>query len=164
MSRFLSSFAFLVALTIVPLAFADTPSQSPSLYFVDMQRAIDQSIIGKGAKATMENDIKKRQEGLSVLKNEVEKMKADLDKQASLLAPDALERQIHDQREELAKKNSESIAKIVKEIDLIIKDLAKQENYGFILEKDPAYVLYLSDKYDVTDEVIKLLDKKKTEL
>ena len=107
-------------------AVADTPS----LYFVDMQRAIDKSIVGKAAKSDMEVEITKRQSALAQQKTEVDKLKADLDKQASLLAPDALAqkrdvidkkerdlaRQLHDQREELAKAE-QAVLEIQKQIE-----------------------------------------------
>ena len=145
------------------------------VYVVDMQRVITESIVGKAAKSDMESELKKREGSLSKTQNDLKALKADLDKQASVLSKDALkakeealinkdkefQKSFQENREALAKKNNESISKIVKQIDSIVHDLSKENSYKLVLEKDQRFVLFIDDQYDLTDKVIKLLDDKK---
>ncbi len=133
-----------------------------SIHVVDMQRNI-------------EGDIKKKEAQLQKLQGDLKAMKADLDKQASLLSADAIkgkqesfvkkerefQRAFQDHRDELGKKNNEAIGNIVKEIDSIIKEIASENGYQIVVEKDSRFVVYAASQLDISDQVIKTLDKKK---
>lgn len=153
------------------LAFADTPS----VYVVDMQRIVDESVVGKGARSDFEAAVKKSELKIQMAAKEVEDLKEKLKKQASLLSPDAIqgqqdsiekkaravERLVQDQREEMGRKNNAEIGKIMADIDVEIKNMAKERGYNFVVEKDPRLVVYANDSFDITADVIKALDRKK---
>ena len=42
-----------------------------------------------------------------------------------------------------------------------MNQLAREEGYGFIIEKGQHFVVYADEKLDLTDRVIKLLNEKK---
>ena len=156
---------------------AGSKIQEP-IYVVDIQKVISESVIGRAARNNIEEEIKKKRIVLEKLQLEATKIKEEIDKQSALLSPEALrtkqdallkkqrdlERTYQDQQEEIAKKNSESMGKIVKEIDEVVKKLAEQNNYKLVMEKDMRVVVYASDKYDISDEVVKLLDAEKVGL
>ncbi len=167
--------------SIAPLVRAETESSqssNPPIYVIDMQRAIDESIVGKAAKSNLKAAVQKGEAKVGRVRSELEQMKADVMKQSSLLSEQALQdkkdaldkkerelaRVVQDGREELQRQNSSEIEVIVKEIDAIVKDLAKQKSYGLILEKDANYVLYVKDEFDLTEQVVEMLNKRKTDL
>ncbi len=173
---FLISFSFLLLLLpIFSVRAEDGVAIEQPVYVIDMQKAVAQSVMGKAAKSTVEAEIKKREAGLQAANAEIVKLKGDLGKQAALLSPEALavkrdaldkkqkdlERKLQDMREELSKINNRELGKIVREIDVVVKDLAKKNNYKMIIERDPRLVTYINPDYDITEQVIEALDSRK---
>jgi len=171
--------AFLVLFCAPALRAENSSAASDTqVYVVDMQRVIDDSIIGKAAKSNMDQEFKKGELKLKELKDEYEHLKDDSDKQASLLSAQALqdkhdalekkgkelERAVQDKKDELARKNNGEIEKIVKQIDKVVNEMATKNKYKFIIEKDSRLVLYVDDKYDLTPKVIEELNQRKINL
>lgn len=168
----------LAALTVAALPVAAAESASDQIYVVDMQRVINESVIGKAARSNLESDAKKGQGKLEKLKQEVMGLRQSLEKQGSLLSSEAMQgkaeslgkkerelgRALQDQREELARKNNQEIKKVVDEIDKVVRELAKKKGYRFIIERDQQFVVYAEKDLDLTDEVISILDDKKVGL
>jgi outer membrane protein len=169
-------FFFLTWLSLSPavvLAAGGAPAQQ--VYTVDLQRVIDQSVVAKSARAELQGEMKKREDMLAEKRSGIEKLKADLQKQASLLSQSAIsERQdgiarkerelageFDAQREEMARKTDAQMRKILAQIDLVIRDLAKDKNGALIIERDPRLVLYAASSLDITEEVVKRLNEKK---
>ena len=160
------------------LLFSSAAFAIEPVYVVDMQKVISESIAGKAAKNDIEAELKKREGALSKTQNDLKAMKAELDSQSSVLSKEALkakqealilkdkefQKTYQENREALAKKNNDSIGKIVTEIDAIVKKIAKDKEYRLVLEKDQRVVLYVADEYDITDAVLKQLNDKKLDL
>lgn len=167
----------IIASVVLPISvFAE--STIKNLHVVDIQQVISESAIGRSAKEKAATELKERQAKLDALQKEVVAAQESLKKQAAVLSRDALEKQrevvagketelkrvYEDEREVLARKQESALIKIVKEIDGTISDLAKKNNWDFVLEKDKAFVLYASPAIDVTGEVISSLDKRSRKL
>ena len=165
--------AIFISLVGCAAAYAeDTPKL---LAVVDMQRVLDESVAGKAARSNIEAEAKKSEAKLTQLKADFEKESADLQKRSALLSGQALEekrgqlikrqrdfeRAVQDAREDLAHKNDAQMSKVVREVDGVVKEIASQNKYTFVLEKDRTVVLYADPRLEFTDEVIKLLDDKK---
>lgn len=152
--------------------------QLGAIYVVDMQKAIDSSDFGRAAKSRMDSEIKKQEQDLEKKKAEIDRMKADLIKQSSLLSSEAaeekraqlekksmdLQRGVEDARQSLTRRNGAEIEKVVREIDIAVKELSRESGYQVVLERDPRFVLYAGDRYDLTDEVIERLNDKDLKL
>ena len=170
--------ASLLSLTLAGTAQSQNGQPAGPIYVVDMQKIIDQSVIGKAARNNIEEDMKKKRLSLEKLKLEIDKAREEIEKQSSLLSAEAIqskqeqvirkqrdfERAYADQREQLAKKNQEAMSKVVTEIDEVIKKLAAENNYRMVLEKDARTVAYVNEKYDISDEVIKAVNAAKVGL
>lgn len=145
---------------------------------VDTQGVLSNSIVGKAAKNNVETELKKGQAKLAQLKADFEKATSDLGKQAAVLSGSALEerkealekkrteyeRAAMDLREGVMRKNDVELGKAVKEIESVVSEVAAEGEYTFIFERDRQTVVYASEGIDITDEVIKALDKKKVAL
>ena len=145
---------------------------------VDTQTVLNQSIVGKAARSNLEGRIKKAQAKLDQVKGDFDKQRAALEKQAAVLSGAALEskkealskkqlevqRLFQDTQAELAKANEQELAKVVKEIQAVVNQIAQEKKYTFVFEKDRQTVLYASDRIDITSEVVKILDHKKVAL
>jgi outer membrane protein len=153
-------------------------SEAESVAVIDTQAVLNQSIIGKAAKANLEERVKKAQVKLGALKADFDKQRADLEKQSTILSGSALEarrealekkglevqRRYQDAQEELSKANEEELKRVVEEIRAVVEELATDRDYKFVIERDRQSVLYSSDRIDISAEVVKILDKKKVAL
>lgn len=159
----------------ITVAHAEADGQtSAPIYVVDMQRVLDDSIAGKAARNNMKDDAQKRDAKLKLTQNELAKLSADIEKQAGLLSEDALrekrqqlerkgrdfERDVQDQREEMARKNEEEVGKIVRDAQDALSKIAQELHVPFILERGDGFVVYADEKFDLTAKVIKYLDSK----
>ena len=155
-------------------AFGEGQLTKEPFYVVDMQRVLDDSIVGKAARNNMKEEVKKREAKLNVTRAELTKMNEDIEKQSALLSQDALrdkrallerkardfERDVQEQREELGRKNEEEIGKIVGDAQAALAKIAADDKLPFVLERGDGFVVYSNDKYDLTSRVIKALDSK----
>ena len=174
----LSIYAAITCAFLMVLGVTSALAEENSIYVVDVQRVINESIQGKAARNNVEAEIRKSEAKLAKMRSEVEKMKNDLEKQTSLLSSEALqdkknallkaqrnlEVSFRDEREDIQQKHNVEVAKVVADIDALIKDLAAKGTYPVIMEKDPRWVIYTHSRLDLTDEIIKTLDAKKTGL
>ncbi len=163
------------ALTLVGIS---SVARAESIALVDTQLVLTQSIVGKAARSNLEGRVKKAQAKLAQSKSDFDKQRGELEKQAAVLSGTALEakkealgkkqlelqRLYQDTQEELAKANEQELVKVIKEIQAVVNDLAKERKYTFVFEKDRQTVLYSSDRIDISSEVVKILDKKKVAL
>ncbi len=153
-------------------------AHAEKIAIVDTQKIISESIIGKAAKNNLEAQIKKEQAKLAAIKADFDKQKAELEKQAAILSGSALatrreslgkkqvelQRAFQEVQEKLAKLNEAELAKVVEQIGDVVEELADDRGYSFVFERDRQSVLFASEKIDITEEVVKILDKKKVSL
>lgn len=145
---------------------------------VDVQRVVNESIIGKAARSNLEREMQKAKVKLSTLQADFEKQRGDLEKQSAVLSGAALEerreglakkqrdvqRTYQDIQEQLARLNDKEIKTVVDEVNTVVQELAKERSYEFVFERDRQAVVYAAPRLDITQEVIAKLDKKKVDL
>jgi outer membrane protein len=162
-----------ILIGMVPVCHAEV-----SIGVVDMNRVLQESIIGKAARNSIEAEAKKSQAKLAGLKGEYDRARADLEKQSALLSGAALEerreslvkrereleRAIQDAREELNRKNGAQMAKIMQQVDAVVKSIAQERKLAFVLERDVQGVVYADEELDITKFVVAELDEKKLSL
>jgi len=153
--------------------FSQVKTDSP-FYVVDIQGALDRSEPGKAAKAMIESEAKSRQEKIEALEQKLEAQRAGLMKQAALLSEEALRQrsgELEKQQQEIAQAvqreqeainqiNMREIGRLVQEIDRIVKSISQEQDIQIVLEKDPGYLIYVDDKFDLTQKVIDKLNQK----
>lgn len=163
----------LILLVSYLLLFAASSAASP-IYVVNVQKVIDSSAVGKGAKADIERSATKLKDKLESKKAAVAKMASELEKQKAILSESALEkklanlreadrdyrRSLEDEREALTKKQRERILEIVEQIREVVAEIADDEDLPFVLERNERFVLYASDHVDITGKVTKRFDEK----
>lgn len=135
--------------------------------YIDLQRVVYESDAGKKAKSELDALIKSKQVVVDEKRQTLEKLKSDIEKQASALSPEArkskqndyekIEREYlrltQDAETELRKKDSELKEMILKDVFELMNKIGKEEGYALILDKGIA--VYLDKSLDITDGVIK---------
>lgn len=142
---------------------------------VDLMKALNESDSGKKAKTDLEVLIKSKQSVLDEKGKEIEKLKADLEKQSSVLSADAkkskednlekllreYQRLVSDSQNEVKKKESELTGEILKEIRVIVDKMGEEGGYTMILENADGLVLYSKKEINLTDAVLKKYNESK---
>lgn len=148
---------------------------SSKIGYVDLKVALNESETGKKAKGELESLIKTKQGVIDEKGKTIEKLKGELEKQASVLSPDArkakedeierllreYQRLVQDSQAELKKKEDKYTESIIKEIRGVIEKVAEEEGYAIILENFEGMILYARKDLDVTDKVVKKFNELK---
>jgi len=134
--------------------------------FVDIQRVIGESQAGKRAKDRFQAQIKKAEADVIKERQDLERLRADLDKKGPLLKDEErrnmeadfqkrsvnLQRTMGDYQQDLRQKENEMMAEILKELEGMVNDLGKSEKFTVILER--SQILYSDQGTDITTRVI----------
>jgi outer membrane protein len=140
--------------------------------FVDLQRTLNETKVGKAARAGLESEKKKKQKELDDKQAALKKQLEDLKKQQAIMTPENLakkEKELQDKyvalqqtfmqfQQELAKNEQKLTREIFDKASSIIGDIAKREGYTMIVEKNEGAVLYADPSVDITAEVNKRVD------
>lgn len=153
------------------LTFAVEPLK---IAYVDMQKALNYCEAGKEAKRQMTLEVEKMQKVFAGKQKELEKIKDDLEKRGSVLSENVrrekdrdyqtklrdLQRLQKDYEDDLRRKDREFTERILKNMEVIIKQMGEEGKYTVILEKNQPTILFISNSLDLTEEVIKRIDQK----
>jgi outer membrane protein len=138
------------------------------LAVVDVQRAVMQTEDGLRAQATLKKLFDSRQQELNKRQTEMQRQKEDIDKQAKVLSPPALQKKVDEwQRDmqelqttfveynkELEKKQKELTDPIFERVVGAIKRIAGTDGYDLIVDR--ATVAFARSDLDLTDRVIQI--------
>jgi len=141
---------------------------------IDVQKVLNESESGKKAKTDLEVLIKTKQSTIDEKGKAIEKLKADIEKQASVLSADArknkeeeleksvreYQRLVQDSQAEIKKKEAELTDTILKDIKDLVEKTGETEGYALILEK--GMVLYSNKGIDITDTILKKYNESKS--
>ncbi|NJD56996.1 MAG: OmpH family outer membrane protein [Nitrospirae bacterium] len=137
--------------------------------YVDLVKALNESESGKKAKTDLEFLIKTKQTSIDEKGKAIEKAKADLEKQASVLSAEArktkeeemerllrdYQRLVADSQNEVKKKESELTSDILKDLRAIVQKIGDDDGYTLILESAEGQILYAKKESDLTEVVMK---------
>jgi outer membrane protein len=135
--------------------------------YVDLQKTLNETAVGKKARKKLEDDKAKKQAELKKKETEVTTMAAELDKQRGVLKPDVLkQREMEVQKkyvalqelymqlqQDLAKQEAALVREIFAKAGPVIEKIAKKDGYTLILEKNESAVLFAADGMDITAQV-----------
>ena len=140
--------------------------------FIDVQRAISESTAGKRAKERFQAQVKKAETNLLKEKQELERLKSDLDKKGPLLKDDerrnleadlqrryvSYQRSMADHQQELRQREGEMTGDILRELEKIVNEVGKTEKFTLILER--SQILYSDQGIDITNKVIEVYNSR----
>jgi outer membrane protein len=134
--------------------------------YIDIQKVIAESQAGKRARDRFQAQIKKAEADIMKERQELDRLKSDLDKKGPLLKDDErrnleadlqkrsvnLQRSMSDHQRDLQVKNNEMMSDILKELEKIVNEVGKAEKFTLILER--SQILYSDQGIDITSKVI----------
>lgn len=162
------SAVFLFLLLAVPV----WGQQKVKIGYVDLQKAIGNSQAGKNARKQFQAEVKKIEEDLLKEKQNLERLRSDIEKKGLLLKSDErrnmekefqrrvrdYNRVMKDSREELRQKEAELTSNMLKDLEKVVTTIGKQDKFTLILER--SQVLYTDQGVDITAKVIEIYDRR----
>jgi outer membrane protein len=169
--RFLTFCCLFFALIMLPVS--SRAADAIKFGSIDVQKVLNESETGKKAKSDLETLIKTRQSNIDEKGKAIEKLKTDVEKQASVLSSEArknkedelekllreYQRIVQDSQAEIKKKEGEFTDTILREIRELIEKIGEEEWYTLVIER--GMVLYSNKGIDITDSVLKKYDELK---
>ena len=134
--------------------------------YIDVQRVIAESQSGKRAKERFQAQVKKAEADVLKERQELERLKSDLDKKGPLLKEEErrnmetdlqkrsviLQRSMNDYQQDLRQKENEMMQDILKEVEQIVNEVGKAEKFTLIFER--SQIIYSDQGIDITSKVI----------
>jgi len=171
---FIMIFLFSVAGTAVQTRVAQA-ADPQKIGVVDIQEAIQSVNEGKSARSKLEKEVEKKKAELQKEESSIKKMNEEFQKQAMVLNEKARTKKQNELQErmmkfretagrsqmELQKKEQELTQPILEKMRSIIEEMAKQKGYDIVLEKTTAGVVFSTGKDDLTEELVKAYNSKK---
>ena len=139
------------------------------LGFIDTERVYQHSVQAQRIQTTLQNEFGARQQALQRLRDQGIALKARLDQgrlspaerrrtEQQLIALDRdLRRQAAQLTEEYNLRRNEEFAALQNNANTVIRNIAEKEKYDLIVQE----AVFVTQQYDITDRVIKLLDEMK---
>lgn len=164
---------FFTALSCTTPAAVPTAEAADPVGYINLNRLVRESEMGKTARADLvtlrqkkEKEIERKGQTLKLLREEINTRGAkmsDAEKKEKIELLQKVykeyQRMVADAKEDIVREDRELVATILKQADDILKKVAKKKKFSIIL-KDPNAVGYLDEKVDITDDVLKELNKK----
>ncbi len=159
---------------ILPILFLllSSIANAGKIAVVNYARIESDSAVTKSITQQIQKKQEELQKEVQVIQTDVQAKVEDLEKSASVLTAKALEQKKANLQKELLQTDEQLKAKAQKleniknktlldlneQIKDIVAEIAKKQGYDFVLSEGSA--VYFDDKYDITDDVLKALNKK----
>jgi outer membrane protein len=165
--------ASLLVSALAPAALAD---EILKIGYVDTARIFEQYKVAQDAQKQFDRDVEAWNRDLSDLKNEIAKLKQELENQSLVLSDakrrekeQALSRKQSDYQAKVdgiwgpqgtaTKRNGELVTGVIDKVKKALDALAQKEGYNLILDAASNRILFGSKTYDLTDRVVEQLNK-----
>lgn len=150
-------------------------ADSVKIGFIDAQKVLDSTKLGKKAKANLDEYVESRRKILELEQKDLKDLEEALIKQGSLLSAEAkrgkqeefqkkleqYQRKALEIEREVQVKQLDLVRSFRKELEGVIKKIAEREGYAYILDKDneSGNILYAKESFDLTSLAIQEMDK-----
>lgn len=150
-------------------------AESVRIAVVNQQRALASSNEGRAAEKALKSLMQKKRTQLEPLEQELKRQQEEFESQKYVLSRSALEerkldllkrqrdleRSMREAEDDLEIENRRLMQPLVKRIEQALSEIGKEKDFTVILETKSTAVLYAEESIDITDLVIRKLNKKK---
>ena len=106
-------------------------------------------------------DLQQQLEKQSLLLSEERKREIQAERQEKMIEYQKFLQEKFGQQGEALKKNEDLTRPIVEQINVILEDIAKAENYDFVFDARNGGLVWAKPAYDLTERVLQILNKEK---
>lgn len=151
-----------------------TAAAEAKVGYINLQRLVNESRLGASAKADIQELRKEKETVVANKLKKINNLRDLINKKGDKMTPqqksDKVEelqrvykeyqRLVADAKEDITREDRKLVSIILQKADAVLKRVAKRKKYTIIL-KDPNAIGYLAPQVDITDDVLKELNKKK---
>ncbi len=163
----------MVLASLLSLVFAGSTWAESKIGYFDMAAVIEKSRTGKQAKDELQRQKDRLKADVDLKSKEFKTAKEEFDKKASVMDEAAKSKKRKELQEKLQEGekllmessnqmnqlSTQLMNPIFNRVVELVKKIAKDEKYDYILERQSGGVIYGPDKADITNRVIEELDK-----
>lgn len=165
--------AILIAATMVgPLRAQSAPLPPPVILIVDLQQILQDAKAAKGVQAIINQEYSSYTKEVAQQEDELQKARADLERQRTILAPEAFNTRARDlqqrydelgqvvqgRRQSLQQSLNEAMLQVKNAALTVIADIVKERKANLVIEKQA--VVFEAEGMDVTADAVARLDQK----
>lgn len=157
-------------------AFTASPaiSEEFKIGFVDAQKVLDESAMGKLVKDSLNEYVQSRQKIVDIEESELKKFEEDLSKQSAVLSPDAkqereaqlqrkymeYQKKVGELQKEIQQRRTEKLEEFNQNLEKLVKLMGEKEDFSIILNNPASnIIIYSKPSLDLTDRLIQEIDK-----
>lgn len=159
-------------LLMAVLVSTGTASAEGKIGFVNLQRAVGESVVGKAAMADFQKDVAKIRTEIEAEQKQLESLKDEIERKSVVMNEDEkrklirefedkqidFKRKVEETQVDLQARNQKIVSDLLQKLQQEILKLGTSGGYAAILDSGTAQVLYSDPASDVTDQVIKAFD------
>ena len=160
----------LVPILALVLPFATL--QAATLGYVDMQRVLEESVLGKKVQEQLRKDFEPRAQNLGKTEAEIRELQESLGRESALMSTEQVKKKETEIKQrieayqkaggalqqELAKVQQEKGREVMGPAQKAVDAVAKQKKLAMVVERNLAGILFLDPGLDITADVIKHMD------
>ena len=161
----------IIVLIIISFLFNSAALANNQIAYIDMDRILNTSKVGKKAVTSLEENHKKKIKNFKKIEEDLKKKEKDIVSQKNILSNEEYSKKINDLRIEvrnyrndrqksldlLTKKRIEISQKFLKKINPLIAEYAKEKSISLIIQKKN--IVMGKTELDITSEIMDLIDK-----
>ena len=158
---------WLVACSLVAVSPMLAAQETTRMGYVNTERILRDAVPAKAAQQKLEQEFSKRDKELQDLAARLKTMSERLERDASVTSESErvrrqrefsdlekdFQRKQREFREDLNQRRNEEHAQVVEKANRVIRQIAEQEKYDFVLQE----AVYASPRVDITDKVLRAL-------
>src|ERR1700730_6309252 len=155
-----------------PLRAQSQPLPAPVILIVDLQQILQDAKAAKAVQAVINQEFTSYTKEVAQQEDELQKSRAELERQRTILAPDAFNTRARDlqqrydelgqivqgRRQALQQSLNEAMVKVKNAALEVIADTVKERRANLVIEKQA--VVFEADGMDITPDAIRRLDQK----
>jgi outer membrane protein len=144
-------------------------AEGAKIGYFDVKQILAEADEAAEIKKKLQVDFDKKQKSLDALKDEIEAKQKDLEAKQSVLSPEALRQaqgelqaKVQDAQktymtlqQELAGKEQQAIGDLLAKLQPIVQQMAQDEGYTYIFEKNEAGLFYAPAEHDLTAQLLR---------
>lgn len=141
--------------------------------YVDMQRAIQMTSLGKEAREVLETEFKKKQQEFKEKEEELKKKSENLKKRQALLSKGVFEKerlqfqeeflqfqkQVDQSSVEIQNRERDLLSPILNSLGKVLDQIAKKGRYTMILDRSKQGIVWAKQEIDLTEQLVSVFEK-----
>jgi len=157
---------------ILALALPFATLEAASLGYVDMQKVLEQSTLGKKVQEELRKEFEPRAQELGKTEAEIRQLQETLARDSALMSADQVKKKEAEIKQrieayqkaggalqqEVAKVQQQKGREVMAPAQKAVDAVAKQNKLSMVVERSLTGILYLYPGLDITDDVIKHMD------